>query len=355
MSSPGVQQQETLLSFIEQRNGLFDMTALDHGKSEATTSQAGRVDVGGKRDRDGGGDGANARKKKKNRTSQGNSGQNEDNTGARKTYSFVMQEWDRNDFFGLLDKEGEQDIEKLGSIEIQKNKFARRFKKTMERSMDTCRFPTEGAIYVELWNRFSNFTEAVGPPSSSVVGQTPSPVVEGTDSFFLGLKKEAGKSQLPTDIGPDKQVDNIFSIKRCGTHRFGVVPMESKVPWNFPGGSVTCEDEDFGRLGRDVRLWDFQDAIEVDSLADGHDSQSGKILNPEAGEDEDEVEGKPQLHNGTNDQPIASDEGSAKPPGKKKGKYRIKNSAFPVRRLVSYMLSFKARYGICVRAIDTTL
>ena len=121
--------------------------------------------------------------------------------------------------------------------------------------------------------------------------------------------------------------------------------------WNFPGGSLTSKTEDYARLGRDVKLYELQPEVAVNSLADAkkHESENnGGITNPDEGEDAGEVAAMPEVSAGADDKQSETGKmtGQNDNDPAADGKYTMKHDVFPVRQIVSYMLSYKSRYGI---------
>ena len=167
-----------------------------------------------------------------------------------------------------------------------------------------------------------------------------SSALEDDEECFLGAKTRA-TDFLPSRLGPDNQVDMVFARKWAHRSlRNAVVPIENKVSWNFPGGSLTSNVQDYARLGRDVRLYDLVPELPVASLADGKsdETQGRTIKNRSEGEFDD------------GGMPDVSTAGAQQARRIQKqlqdAQYVMSHKVFPVRQIVSYMLSLRARYGI---------
>lgn len=361
-SIPKANTTVSLKEFLQSPEYLFDMTARNHGKSASTTSQDKRPSISStwKRPQEeaepsagtnGDGDasrGATATKKAKSEAkgqTKGGQGEGEDDQETCSTNqerTFKMTRWEPSDFYSFLKK---ADVE-FDKIQVQTDTdSAADYLECMKRSMRPISTSKEEAVQHEVECRVYHL--------SSILSSTPGVLGES----FLGRKSMAPKP--PPSVGADTQVDFIFTNDRNGEkyrkikplEGTGIVPWEKKVSWKFPGGSTTSPRFDYARLGRDVKLYDFLPSRRtVDSLADEpKDAKPGKeaMLNPREGEDKQLITSLPAPAIAS----IATAEGgeanSLNPANSNvAGKYEMHHDVFPVRQIVSYMLSYRTRYGI---------
>ena len=334
----------SVLDFIKEHGYLFDMTAAYHGSSSSTTSQGSRPSVSGDKKRPADDDDArkNNTKRRKNQTSA-NRSSDDAADGQNNAATFEITEWNPTNFFGFL-KSAENDME---SLMIPKDHTScNDFDDWMKSSLELAFISTEPSLDDYLQSRFVKLTDVLS-------------LAFGEKNVYFGKKSNIYSSnvELPPNIGTDNQVDLLFLLKKENFERQSLIPWENKVSWNFPGGKVTSEDEDFARLGRDVKLDELVRCDEVQSLADTKHVKKGEknptarrtIANSAEGEDENEVRASPALKSNRR-KPAAK---VAPNPAKSKrdqqiemGTYKMKEDVFPVRQLVAYMISLNSKYGI---------
>ncbi|CAJ1951674.1 unnamed protein product [Cylindrotheca closterium] len=300
---------------------LFDMTGATHGMSKSTTTSRRRVEVASN----------DSNKRRRTGTEAGAGTDQKPNASSTRAADFNMKKWDPKDFFGFLSL-ANSDMTGL-TISTEENSLAsfrlQEFHTTMAtETMKNAFVGNESSLEGLMMTRFIRLQDVFASC------QLP----EEYRELFFGRKCDMDK-KYASKVGPDNGSDMMFAhIRPNGNEHAARVPMENKAPWNFPGGSLTSIENDFARLGRDLNLYDLEPDTPVTSRADGDTTGQVDIGNPHEGEDH--VEAMPEVANGE------SATNSRVPTHSKSGTYTMKHNVFPVRQIVSYMLSMKTRYGI---------
>ena len=325
----------SVLDFIKDYDNLFDMTAREHGQSSGTTEQGSRPTSDANNAKRTLGHQGGGEKKKRRKSTKKSKPKNEN-------FKFEMKEWVPDDFFAFLESAGKEMSSLVIPATGEHSEFMLEdFDNAMKSSMRIQTVTSEPTVDEKLHQRFTLLSKVL-----SLLG--------GPDekNYYFGKKS---LTKIPHEmLGTDNQVDLVFWRKCQGiANRLGLVPWENKVSWNFPGGTVTSPDADPFRLGRDVKLYDLQPGVNVESLADVKKTKNAKetaskdvsILNENEGEAFDLVQDPPIVEDKKN--AAKSDQPNPKvDDAPDNGTYKMKMSVFPVRQLVAYQISFNARYGI---------
>ena len=336
----------SVLEWIKGYDNLFDMTANIHGNSSSTTSQGSRPSVSGDKKRaaaddDEDGPRKNSTKRRKNQTYTHRQKDDTDTANGRKNAAtFEMAEWNPDDFFAFL-QSAEKDMEDF-MIPKDHESFDD-FKENMEVTMRTVAMTTEQTLDDLLHARFNTLTQVLR-------------LARALKKVYFGLKSLIDV-ELPPSIGTDNKVDLLYLAEKENFEHPSLIPWENKGSWNFPGGRLTSEDEDFARFGRDVKLHELVLDNEVQSLADTKhvtkkDTKQIRrrtIKNADEGVDTDEVKSAPAVKS-NNRKPaakvVATSAKTSHGQHTENGTYKMKETEFPVRQLVAYMISLNAKYGI---------
>jgi hypothetical protein len=323
---------------------LLDMTAFEHGKSTITASQSKRI---ARANHNASSDHGSSNKKSKISEKKQDSAkvkpdeiQPKTIPGGKKNDSdpsfFAMEQWPVDEFQLFLDSVNEE-LNELGQVNL--GEYSKAIQSHLKESMKCKTIPTESFLDCYLQDRFSAlefFLNESGKVGTTCF-QTKQAVVDHVN--FPDIK-----------AGPHHAVDFIFARRSDQNDtRPAVCLWENKVSWNFPGGSLTSATKDFARLGRDVPLHELLSGKLVSSMADDAtataevpaSAAAAMMANADEGEcfeadiDPTEVDSAELASSSPTDAGLGIE-----------GTYKMDHDVFPPRRLVTYLLSYKAKYGI---------